>query len=114
MHGRNGREYRLPELPHISVDGYCPETRTICEFFGRHFYGQTCQPFRDVTNMIDGQLAERYARNISRLEQITRAGYLVNVQWECEFHDAGRLELFAHPIVQQIPLCTRDALYGSN
>ena len=22
-HARNGREYRLPELPHFSVDGYC-------------------------------------------------------------------------------------------
>ena len=22
MHGRNGREYRVPELPHFSVDGY--------------------------------------------------------------------------------------------
>jgi len=44
-----------------------------------------------------------------RLEQITRAGYLVKVEWECEFDDAGRP---AHPIVQQSPLCTPDALYG--
>ena len=27
LHGRNGREYRLPELPHLSVDGFCPQTR---------------------------------------------------------------------------------------
>jgi hypothetical protein len=26
-HGRNGREYRLPEQPHLSVDGYCPEKK---------------------------------------------------------------------------------------
>jgi len=32
MHARNGREYRLPELPRFSVDGYCPETRTVYEF----------------------------------------------------------------------------------
>ena len=25
-HGRNGREFKLPELPHITVDGYCHET----------------------------------------------------------------------------------------
>ena len=33
-HARNGREYRLPELPIFSVDGYCPETRTVNEFLG--------------------------------------------------------------------------------
>jgi len=49
---------------------------------------------------------------MSRLEQITRAGYLVMVQSEYEFDDAGRPELVAHPIVQQSPLCTRDVLYG--
>jgi len=27
MDGRNGREYNVPELPHFSLDGYCPETR---------------------------------------------------------------------------------------
>jgi len=44
---------------------------------------------------------------MSRLKQMTRAGYLVNVQWECEFDDAGKP---AHP---QSPLRKRDALYGS-
>jgi len=32
MHARNVREYRLPELPPFSVDGYCAETRTVYEF----------------------------------------------------------------------------------
>ena len=45
-----------------------------------------------------------------RLEQITRAGYQVKVQWECEFEESP--ELLAHPIVRQSPLCTRDARYG--
>ena len=89
MHVRNGRDYRLPELPHFNVDSYCPDTRTICRLFVRHYHGHTCQPFRDITNMIGGQLAERYTRTISRLKQITRAGYLVNVQWECEIHDVA-------------------------
>jgi hypothetical protein len=34
LHGRNGREYRLPELPHVSVDGFCPETKEVYEFLG--------------------------------------------------------------------------------
>jgi len=46
---------------------------------------------------------------MARMEQIIRAGYLVKVQWECEFDDAGRPEVLAHP---QSPLRTRDALYG--
>jgi hypothetical protein len=29
QHARNGSEYRHPELPHYSVDGYCAETRTV-------------------------------------------------------------------------------------
>jgi G:T-mismatch repair DNA endonuclease (very short patch repair protein) len=111
MHGRNGREYRLPELPRFSVDGYCPETRTIYEFFGCDYNGNTCQPFDDVTTMSGDTLSERYKRTMSRFEQITRAGYLVKIQWECEFVDAGRPKLLVHPIVKQSPLCTRDVLY---
>jgi hypothetical protein len=38
-HARNGREYRLPELPRFSVDGYCPETNTAYEFFGCFHHG---------------------------------------------------------------------------
>jgi len=34
LHARNGHEYRLPALPHFSVDGYCAETRTVFEFMG--------------------------------------------------------------------------------
>jgi len=34
MPARNGREYRLPELPRFSVDGYCAETRIVFEFLG--------------------------------------------------------------------------------
>jgi hypothetical protein len=35
-HASNGREYRLPELPHFTVDVYCAETKTFYEFFGCH------------------------------------------------------------------------------
>jgi len=53
---------------------------------------------------------------MSRIEQITRAGYQVKVQWECEF-DASKIieqkpELLTHPIVLHSFLNTRDALYG--
>ena len=75
MHGRNVREYKVPEVPHFSVDGYCPETCTLYEFFWCHWHGHTCQPFRDVVILNGDKLAERYERAMSRLEQMTRAGY---------------------------------------
>jgi G:T-mismatch repair DNA endonuclease (very short patch repair protein) len=35
--------------------------------------------------MRDDTLAERYEQTMFRLERITRAGYHVRVNWECEF-----------------------------
>jgi len=58
MHGRNGREYMVPELPHFSVDCSCNETRIIYEFFGCYFHGHTCQPFRDVITTNGDTLAD--------------------------------------------------------
>ena len=60
---------------------------------------------RDHETMNKDTLAERYERTMSRIEQITRAGYQVKVQWECEF-DASKIieekpELLTHPIVMQ-------------
>jgi len=72
---RNGREYRPPELPRLSVDGYCPDTKTVYEFFACFWYGHTCQPFRDVATLSGDIMPERYERTMSRLELITRAGY---------------------------------------
>jgi len=67
-------------MPRFSVDVYCPETRTVYEFFCGYYHVHTCQPFRDVTMLRSVTLTERYVRTIWRLEQITRAGYLVKVQ----------------------------------
>ena len=33
-HGRNGRDYRLSELPNYSVDVYYPQNNRIYESFG--------------------------------------------------------------------------------
>jgi G:T-mismatch repair DNA endonuclease (very short patch repair protein) len=115
MHARNGREYRLPELPQFSVDGYCAETRTVYEFLGCFYHGHTCQPYRDIPTLSEETLAERYVRTMCRIEQIKRSGYKVTVMWECEFDEAGivqqKPEFLTHPVVHNTPL-TRDALYG--
>jgi len=81
MHGRNDREYKVHELPHLILEGYCPETRGIYEFFGYYFHGHKCQPFRDVITTLCDTLAERYERTMLRLQPITRSIYLVNFQW---------------------------------
>ena len=73
-HARNGREFRPPELPHYSVDGYCAETRTIYEFLGCYYHGCKCQPFRDVKTLASGEtLAERYEQTLARIEKLLLA-----------------------------------------
>jgi len=116
-HACNGRECRLPELPHYSVDVYSSETRKIYEFPGCFWHGCVIyQPFRYITTMNGGTLAESYERTISQLEQITRFGYQVKIQWDFEFDNASigkqKPELLTHSIVSESPLCTRDALCG--
>jgi len=61
-------------------------------------------------------LAERYEEMMERNEQITRAGYLVKIQWECQFDEVQiaeqKPELLTHPIVRHAPLITPVILYG--
>ena len=76
---RNGPEYRLPELPRLSVDGFCAETRTVYEFFGCLYHGHTCLSFRDVTTLGGDTLAQRYEQTMARLQRITGARYTVEV-----------------------------------
>ena len=52
---------------------------------------------------------------MARLERITRAGYQVEVEWECHFDSEiipHHPYLKMHPVVLHRPLITRDALYG--
>ena len=64
MHGRNGREYSLPAVPALSVDGFCAETNTVYEFCDCYSHGHTCVQFRDVTTGAGDTLAERYENNV--------------------------------------------------
>jgi len=53
-------------------------------FVGCHWHGCPCQSFRDVITTNEDTLAARYEQTMARLEQITRAGYLDKVKWECD------------------------------
>ena len=74
-------------MPRFNVDEYCPETRIVYQFFGCIYHGHTCQPFRDFANLRGDTLAERYELTMSRLEEITHAGYLVKIEREFQFND---------------------------
>jgi G:T-mismatch repair DNA endonuclease (very short patch repair protein) len=87
------------------VDGFCAETKIVYEFNCCYWHGHTYQPFRDILTVAGDKLAERYEKTMARLEQITQAGYKVEVQWECEF-DEGILA--DHPELKT-PNCTARA-----
>ena len=72
MHARNGRECRLPELPRFGVDGYCAETRIVYEFLG--FFPRLQMP---PVPWSQNHERRHPGRTMSRIEQITRAGYEV-------------------------------------
>jgi G:T-mismatch repair DNA endonuclease (very short patch repair protein) len=108
LHGRNGKECRLPELPNIHVDGLCEETRAVYEFSGCYHHGHTCMPFRYFPIACGGgTLAERYENTMTRFERITHTGCQVKVQWECEFEPPEGTRVEEH-----LPPGTIDALYG--
>jgi G:T-mismatch repair DNA endonuclease (very short patch repair protein) len=115
LHGRNGREYRLPELPRLSVDGYCPESKNVYEFYGCYYHGHTCMPYRGTATLGRDDDTRPAIRTMTRLEQITKVGYEVELMWACEF-DRDILpkhpELRNNPLVKHPPLNTRYALYG--
>jgi len=116
MHASNGLEFRLPELSRYSVDGYCAETKTVYEFLGCFWHGCKCQPMREHMTLNEDTLAERYAKTMARIGQITATGYTVRVMWECKF-DAEKIverkpKLLTHPIVRHSPLHIRYSLFG--
>ena len=90
------------------------ETNTLFEFCGCFWHGQTSQPFRDVITTSDGTLAARSEQTMSRLQQIKRAEYHVNVQRDSEFN----ILVLRHPNFSYTPQCatsprcSRDSLYG--
>jgi G:T-mismatch repair DNA endonuclease (very short patch repair protein) len=61
-------------------------------------------------------MTERYERTMASIEELTRASYLVKIQWECAWDESKMVEqkpeLLTHTIVQQNHLNPRNALYG--
>jgi len=61
-------------------------------------------------------LAERYEQTMAKIEHITRAGYLVKIQWECQFDEAQTVEqkpeLLTHPSQTRAPDHPRCSVGG--
>ena len=89
MHARNGREFRLPELP-ATVSTVIAQKPKRSTNFGDVLDGCKFRPLRDFETLGGDTFAERYERTMSRNEQITAAGYTVKLIWECEF-DAAKI-----------------------
>jgi G:T-mismatch repair DNA endonuclease (very short patch repair protein) len=64
-------ENRLPDVPNLSVGGFCVETGTVYEFLGCFWHGHTCLHFRDVTTASGETLAERYEQTAETREDCT-------------------------------------------
>jgi hypothetical protein len=113
LHGGNGREYRLPDVPNLSVDGFCVEAGKVYDFFSvSGNFTRACFSETSVR-----RLERRWPRDeqtMQKLEKITRAGYQVIVQWDCDFdREIVETSRTAHnPVVNRETLNTRDALYG--
>jgi hypothetical protein len=66
LHGRNGKEYALPELPELQVDGFYEETRTVYGFMDCYWHGHDCLPFRDVTTVCGGDTCGEWSSKDER------------------------------------------------
>ena len=56
------------------------KTKKVHEFYSCYWHGHICVPFRVVSAVTDATLAQRYENTMARLEQITQAGYKVEIQ----------------------------------
>jgi G:T-mismatch repair DNA endonuclease (very short patch repair protein) len=109
----NGREYRLPELPNLKVDGFC-ENKEVFSFNGCFYHGYHCLRNRDVPiiGSTSETLEDRYNRTMARLDQIVSAGYVCHVMWECEFDRILKENPALEKCDNDEPIILRNSLYG--
>jgi len=72
------------------VDGYCPDTKTIYEYYGDYWHGnpKTTNHSKDNRhkNLSFGEL---YFNTLKREEVFKQNGYKVNFIWESDFVSDG-------------------------
>ena len=121
QHVRNGGEKKvLTEKGEEYVDGYDARTNTVYEFMGCLWHGcPTCckhQRWRQYGANPDRSLEELYEATQAKLQRLTRAGFTLKVQWECDWKKTIKstpaIQSFLSSMVTTPPLQPRDAFFG--
>ena len=112
-HARNGGEVRV--LGRL-VDGMSGDNK-IYEFLGCHWHGcPRCYRNREALHPLKKvPVREVYEATIHRLDQLRRAGYDLETQWECLFRaEVGvkALKTLMKPFLRTDPLQPRDSFFG--
>ena len=117
QHVGNGGEYH-PRGTNFTVDDYCQDTNTICEFYGCFWHGcPKCYPLQDETHL---RHCDRTMEDVYRKTQQKRKSllgrYHLKEMWECEWTrlKQSRPEIQAYVDSLQFvePLNPRDAFCG--
>lgn len=81
QHARNIGEYKIPNTK-ITVDGFCPKTNTVYEFYGDLYHGNPQKYQSNNKTFFYKTAGELYQRTIERENMIKEMGYNLIVIWE--------------------------------
>lgn len=106
----------------LFVDGYHPSTKTAFEFLGCFFHGCPKCTLPDSKCAVNNKTNRDLFLEVQfRCGLLTRAGYTIELMWECEWRRlrctseiARQLEEIGEELVDAFvePIKPRDALYG--
>lgn len=120
-HAGNEGEYRIPEHPKYTVDGYHAPTRTVYEFHGCFWHGcPSCyQHNRTEPRLrLDHRcFADVYESTQDKMRFLKKHNYTVVTMWECTWNQLkqDRPDVAAYvrdELHLSSPLDPRDAFYG--
>ena len=121
QHVRNGGEQKvMTEKGWEFVDGYDERTNTVYEFMECLWHGcPTCckhQRGQRYGANPDRSLEELYEATCAKLQRLTRAGYRLTVQWECQWEQQVKstpaIQSFLQSMDTTPPLQPREAFFG--
>lgn len=120
QHAGNTGEYRIPEHPKYTVDGYDATSRTVYEFQGCYWHGcRTCYTINRTEGhpRLDGRsFADVYHCTQDKLRFLRAHNYTVHEMWECQWKELKEqnedVAAFVAGLHLSTPLNPREAFYG--
>jgi hypothetical protein len=80
------REFRIPENPRLTADGFDAKTRTVYFFHGDYWHGNPEKYDRQAINPHNGkQFGQLYDRTVSIEHEISGYGYNLVTIWESDW-----------------------------